>query len=142
MPDPMNRQTLHEALETAIIFDFVRSSGPGGQNVNKVNTKVVARLELSRLPILSEEDRILLAARLASRITSDDSIIVQVQETRSQVLNRAIALEKMVDLIAGALRREKPRRATKPTRASKERRLVSKKAIGQIKKDRGRPGLD
>jgi len=134
----MNRESLRAAVEVGVVFDFARSGGPGGQNVNKVNTKVLARLPLAALAELRDEDRLLLRARLAGRLVEGEVLLVQVQETRSQVLNRALAVERILDLLVAALKRDKPRRPTKPTRSSKERRLESKRRDSRTK--RGRSG--
>jgi ribosome-associated protein len=134
----MNRETLRAAVEAGVVFDFARSGGPGGQNVNKVNTKVLARLPLAALTELRDEDRLLLRARLGGRLVEGEVLLVQVQETRSQVLNRALAVERILDLLVAALKRDKTRRPTKPTRSSKERRLDSKRRDSRTK--RGRSG--
>lgn len=136
----MNTDELRAAAWSVVDFDFSRSSGPGGQNVNKVNTKATARLDVRRLG-LGEADLALVTARLASRLV-DGSILVQAaSDTRSQFLNRELAVERLVAMLESALRREKPRRPTAPTRASRERRLSSKRRDGEVKKGR-RPRFD
>jgi len=112
-----------------------RSSGPGGQNVNKVNTRVTLRLPFSRLPVTAQ-DFSRAAERLAGRINNDGDLIISSGDTRSQLQNHRLAELRAVNLIAGALQRPKKRRKTKPTRASKERRLSEKKHRSEIKKTR------
>lgn len=96
---------------------FSRSSGPGGQHVNKTSSRVQLSVDTAELQGLSDDER----ARLPTRMT------VVVQDERSQFTNREIAVDRMVERLVKALHREKPRRKTKPTKASKERRLTAKK---------------
>lgn len=131
---------LYDALAAAADWTFARSSGPGGQNVNKVNSKTQLSIPLERLTLLSEAQRQTVASRLASRVV-DDALTIQVQDTRSQWENRELALRRLETLIREALTPIKQRRATKPTRASKERRLTAKRRTSGAKRDR-RVGLD
>ncbi len=131
---------LYDALAAAADWTFARSSGPGGQNVNKVNSKTQLSIPLERLTLLSETQRQIVAARLASRVV-DDALTIQVQDTRSQWENRELALRRLETLIREALKPIKARRATKPTRASKERRLTAKRRTSGAKRDR-RVGFD
>jgi len=105
---------------------FSRSSGPGGQHVNKTSTRVQLSIDTALLEGVSEGERLRLPARL----------MVVVQDERSQLTNREIAVERMVERIAKALHREKPRRKTKPTKASQERRLTAKKITSSNKQNR------
>ncbi|HUX37781.1 MAG TPA: alternative ribosome rescue aminoacyl-tRNA hydrolase ArfB [Rectinemataceae bacterium] len=131
----MNADELRASVEATVVFEFARSGGPGGQNVNKVNSKATARLSIEGLG-LAEADLGLLRARLAARLIEGAYLAVSASDTRSQLLNRQLAVERLVALIAAALRREKPRRPTAPTRSSRERRLSSKRRDSQIKKGR------
>jgi ribosome-associated protein len=131
---------LYDALAAAADWTFARSSGPGGQNVNKVNSKTQLSVPLDRLTLLSETQRQLVGARLSSRLV-DGALTVQVQDTRSQWENRELALRRLETLIREALRPIKPRHATKPTRASRERRLTAKRHTSGTKRDR-RAGFD
>jgi ribosome-associated protein len=135
----MNRETLRESILQSSRFEFSRSGGPGGQNVNKVNTKAGIRIALSALKGISEIELSLVRERLSGRIDAEGDILVTVSDERSQSMNRAIALERLEDLIVRAAKRKPPRFPTKPTRASRERRLDSKKTRGATKKGRGRP---
>ena len=134
----MNLSLLRASLERSVIFDFVRSSGPGGQNVNKTSTKAVARVSIENLEGLSEAERERIRSRLASRLSSDGLLMVQAQDERSQVLNRTAALSRLEALVVKAAHRQKERKPTKPTRASRERRLAGKKARSEVKRGRGR----
>jgi len=135
----MNLGQLQASLERAARFDFVRSSGPGGQNVNKTSTKAVARVNLAELTGLSEAERDRVRSRLARRLTEEGDLVVYAQDERSQVLNRAAALARLEALIVKAAHRPKERRPTSPTRASRERRLAGKKARSEVKRGRGQP---
>ena len=115
---------------------FSRSSGPGGQNVNKVSTKALLRISLRNLEGISEEERFRLFQKLQGKLTAEGDLQVQVQDERSQLLNREIAVERILHTLVQALHREKPRRKTKPTKASKERRLTAKKMTSQHKGNR------
>jgi ribosome-associated protein len=112
-----------------------KSSGPGGQNVNKVNTRVTLSIPVGKMP-LPDKDLIRLAERLAGRINAEGRMIISSGDTRSQLQNLRLAETRAAGLIAGAIARPKKRRKTKPTRGSIERRLSEKKHRANIKKNR------
>ena len=117
---------------------FARSGGPGGQNVNKVASKVELRWNVATSMALGDVDRAWLLGKLASRLTHDGTLIVTSTATRDQLKNRDDALAKLALIVRSALVRPKPRRPTRPTRASKRRRLDDKRHRSEIK--RGRRG--
>ncbi len=108
-------------------FSFSRSSGPGGQNVNKVNTKVTLHLNISDLNFLSENEKARILDSLSNRINNRQTLIISCEEERSQSKNRAKLIYKTVILIEKALKVKKKRKATKPSKASQRRRVESKK---------------
>lgn len=122
-------------LEASAEWSFARSSGPGGQNVNKVNTKVLLRLPLAALTFLSETQIQTVREKLASRIV-DDALTLHVQDRRSQFENRELALDRAADLILQALTPVAHRHKTRPTKASRERRLTAKKRLSGLKRNR------
>jgi len=133
MRDELEREIRSTAQES-----FSRSGGPGGQNVNKVNTQVTLHVPLSELP-LSDDELERVRARLGGRITSDDELVIQCSDTRRQARNREIALDRAVSLIDEAIVPPKPRRPTKPSRAAREKRIESKRKRGEKKSLRRRP---
>ncbi|MFN4140606.1 alternative ribosome rescue aminoacyl-tRNA hydrolase ArfB [Aestuariivirga sp.] len=128
--------------EDDLVWNFSRASGPGGQNVNKVSTAAELRFDVAKA-FLPEDLKLRLRVLAGRQLTQDGVLVITAQETRSQERNREIALQKLVDLLRKAAHRPKRRIATKPTRASRGRRLDSKSRRSQTKKLRSsRPDAD
>jgi len=120
--------------ELAIAFS--RSGGAGGQNVNKVSSKVELRWNLTTSAALTADERAWLTERLRSRLTSDGTLIVTSTATRDQLKNRDDATSKLALIVRAALDRPKPRRATKPSRSARRRRVADKRHHSEIKRNR------
>ena len=112
---------------------FVRAAGPGGQHVNKTSSAVQLRFDVRRSPSLPDEVKARLERLAGNRLTLDGVIVLVAQSQRSQKRNREEVLERLIELVRAAARRPTPRRPTKPTKASKQRRLDGKKHRGTVK---------
>ena len=127
--------------QSELVFTASRSSGPGGQNVNKLNTRVTLQFDVDGSPSLSDEQKRRVRSRLASRINKQGVLRVVSQQSRSQAANAEAALARFVELLRGSLREPKRRRPTRVPQAAKHRRLEAKRQRGQIKRQRrGRDG--
>ena len=134
----MNR----EQLFTELHFKAVRSSGAGGQNVNKVSSKVVLNFDIPKSQGLSEEEKITLITNLNSRLTSVNSLILNCDEDRSQLKNKEIVTKLFFEILKKGLWVPKERKATKIPKAAIRKRIKDKKNLGEIKKSRRKPDLD
>ena len=123
-------------------FKAVRSSGAGGQNVNKVSSKVVLSFDLKNSQALTEEEKVRLEVKLASRLTSDLVLILNCDEDRSQLKNKSIVSKRFLDIITAGLVVPKIRKATKIPKSVIRKRIKDKKSTSEVKKSRRKPDLD
>ncbi|MBB6306838.1 alternative ribosome rescue aminoacyl-tRNA hydrolase ArfB [Xanthobacter tagetidis] len=129
--------------EEEIVLAFVRASGPGGQNVNKVSSAVQLRFDVAASPSLPEAVKARLAGLAGRRLTREGVLVIQAQRFRTQERNRDDAIERLVELVRAALKVDPPRRPTRPTLGSKTRRLESKARRGAVKSLRqDKPGQE
>jgi ribosome-associated protein len=128
-----------ERILTELNFKAVRSSGAGGQNVNKVSSKVVLTFDLNASQALDEEEKALIASKLATKLTSENLLILNCDEDRSQLKNKTIVTKRFLDLIQKALVVPKKRKATKVPRSVIEKRIKEKRNTSEIKQNRKKP---
>jgi ribosome-associated protein len=129
-------------LDNEFLLEYIRSSGPGGQNVNKVATAVQLRFDIANSPSLASDLKGRLIRLAGSRVTADGVLILEAKQFRTQEKNREDAIERFYELVQKASVKPKPRHKTKPTKASKEKRLEGKKKRGEIKKNRRKSVFD
>lgn len=133
------RTTIDEA---ELEFTFSRSGGPGGQHVNRTESRVTLSFDVAGSPSLDDATRARLLGRLATRINKNGVLRMHCQVHRSQAANRAELVERFVEVVRGALKRRKRRRATRPGQAAVERRLEAKSRRAAVKRTRSKPGRD
>lgn len=121
-------------LAGELAFSTSTSSGPGGQNVNKVETKVILRFDVANSSLLNEQEKEVLLKKLESKLTKEGVLILSAQEKRSQLQNKETVIMKLEKLLEKALMRKKPRKSTKPSKAAVQKRISSKKQLSEKKK--------
>jgi len=134
----VNRDDLRRRIVAVSREEFSRSGGPGGQNVNKLNTQVTLSVPIAALELPPEQE-VRVRDQLGTRINSEGELVIQAAETRSQLQNRTRAVDRALSLIEGARRPPRRRKPTQPTRASRERRLRAKDIRGRRKQERRPP---
>lgn len=125
-------------LNQELSFQATKSSGPGGQNVNKVNSKVILKFNVPESQLLEESEKANLMKKWANKLDNEGNIIIQTQEKRSQVQNKTIALRKFYSMLDAAFQKRKVRKATRPGKGAIERRLKAKKIRAEKKDGRGK----
>jgi len=130
-----------EIILSELKFKAVRSSGAGGQNVNKVSSKVVLSFDLANSLGLTQDEKALLQIKIATKLTQENILIITCEEDRSQLKNKEIGIKKFLRLIENSLIMPKERKETKIPRAVKEKRLSTKKVIGLLKQNRKKPNF-
>jgi ribosome-associated protein len=123
------------------MFSATRASGPGGQNVNKVSSRVELRFHVAESSILTPVEKFILQSKLASRINNEGYLVLDCQEDRSQHRNKELVIDKFLSLLSQALVPRKKRKPTRPTLSSRIKRLESKKKLGDQKNQRKRPEI-
>ena len=131
-----------DKLITELQYKAVRSSGAGGQNVNKVSSKVVLSFDVKNSKVLSDEEKMLLEMNLASRLTNDQILILNCDEDRSQLKNKEIVTKRFLSIIEQGLHIPKIRKSTKIPKSVIRKRIKDKKNLSEIKKNRKRPELE
>ena len=131
-----------DKIISELTFKAVRSSGAGGQNVNKVSSKVVLSFDLYASQGLSDEEKLLLETNLASRLTSENILILNCDEDRSQIKNKDIVIKRFLEIIKKGLFVPKIRKATKIPKSVIKKRIKDKKNVSEIKQSRRKPNLD
>ncbi|OIN55989.1 alternative ribosome rescue aminoacyl-tRNA hydrolase ArfB [Arsenicibacter rosenii] len=131
-----------QKLVPDITYQFARSGGKGGQNVNKVSTKAELRFSVAGSALLTDEERAVLLEKLAGKLTTEGELVLTHQTERTQLANKEKVTQKFLRLIAKAFEVPKPRKATRPTRASQEARKTDKKKRGDLKANRRRVSID
>ena len=132
----------NDKIISELNFKAVRSSGAGGQNVNKVSSKVVLTFDLEASQALSDDEKLLLKENLSARLTSENILILNCDEDRSQLKNKEIATKRFFDIIKKGLHVPKIRKATKVPKSVIKKRIKDKKNISDLKQSRRKPNLD
>lgn len=128
-----------EKIISELSFKAVRSSGPGGQNVNKVSSKIVLTFDLNASQALTEEEKALIATKLATKLSSENLLILNCDEDRSQLKNKTIVTKRFLELIEKGLKVPKKRKPTKVPKSVVEKRLKDKSTVSEIKQNRKKP---
>ena len=131
-----------EKIISELTLKAVRSSGAGGQNVNKVSSKVVLTFDLKKSQSLTQEEKLLLETKLSSRLTTELVLILNCDEDRSQLKNKEIVIKRFLEIIKNGLIIPKERRVTKIPKSVIRKRIKNKKNISEVKKNRKKPNLD
>jgi ribosome-associated protein len=131
-----------EKIISELNFKAVRSSGSGGQNVNKVSSKVVLNFDLNASQVLSEDEKLLLQENIAARLTSENILILNCDEDRSQLKNKEIVTKRFLEIIKKGLYVPKIRKATKVPKAVIKKRIKDKKNVSDLKQSRRKPNLE
>lgn len=134
-----HRNITSAMLEKELVFTTSRSDGPGGQNVNKVNSKVTIRFDVPQSQLLTEDEKSLVTKRLGSRLTKEGVLILTAQESRSQLQNKEAVMLKLEKTLAKAFEKKKVRKTTKPSKGAVQERINKKKQVSEKKKWRQRP---